>query len=263
VKSRFGLDVDFEHRSFEDAPAGVVEFYKENHREQTFALASAKVARFAGLSERRMTIWDALLELEDLVDESDPDIELGQLDHALQTAESARAAQAPEWLVLTALVHDLGKVLCLFGEPQWAVVGDTFPLGCAFSDQVVFHEFFSENTDSGEERYMSATGVYEPGCGLDAVTMSWGHDEYLARVLFGRLPDEALYVIRYHSFYAAHTHGAYQELFNDRDRRLMPWVRRFQAFDLYSKQPDAPERGELLPIYRELLARWLPDPLDW
>ena len=177
--------------------------------------------------------------------------------------EAARAAGAPEWLVLTALVHDLGKVLCLFGEPQWAVVGDTFPLGCAFSEEVVFHEFFSENPDSREARFQSATGVYEPGCGLDAVTMSWGHDEYLARVLSGSLPQEALYVIRYHSFYAAHTHGAYQELFDDRDRELMPWVRRFQAFDLYSKRPDAPAREALFSTYRDLMERWLPDPLDW
>lgn len=251
------------HRSFEDAPARVVEFYKENHREQTFAVAGAKSARFGGLGERKMSAWDALLELDELVDESDPDIELGQLDHALQTAEAARVAAAPEWLVLTALVHDLGKVLCLLGEPQWAVVGDTFPLGCAFREEVVFHELFSENPDNSEPRYAGATGVYEPGCGLDAVTMSWGHDEYLARVLEGRLPPEALYVIRYHSFYAAHTHGAYQELFDERDRELMPWVRRFQAFDLYSKAPDAPERGTLLPNYRELLERWLPDQLDW
>jgi hypothetical protein len=39
---------------------------------------------------------------------------------------------------LTGLIHDLGKILAHpeFGsEPQWAVVGDTFPVGCAFSDK--------------------------------------------------------------------------------------------------------------------------------
>ena len=250
-------------RSFEGAPERVVAFYRDNHREQTHAVARAKADRFAALNERRMSAWDALMELDEFVDESDPDTEMGQLDHALQTAEAARAAEEPEWLVFTALVHDLGKVLCLFGEPQWAVVGDTFPLGCAFSERVVFAEFFSENPDSSDERFTTPTGIYEPGCGLDAVTMSWGHDEYLARVLAGRLPEEALYVIRYHSFYAAHSHGAYEELFDERDRALMPWVRRFQAFDLYSKRPDAPKREELLPRYQELFARWLPDPLDW
>ncbi|MCH2104584.1 MAG: inositol oxygenase [Planctomycetes bacterium] len=251
------------HRSYDDAPAHVVEFYRENHREQTFEVASAKAAHFKALALREMSAWDALLELDELVDESDPDTELGQLDHALQTAEAARAASAPEWLIVTALIHDLGKVLCTFGEPMWAVVGDTFPVGCAFREEVVFHELFSENPDTHDERYSSVTGVYELGCGLDAVTMSWGHDEYLASVLADQLPEEALYVIRYHSFYAAHTHGAYRELFNERDHALMPWVRRFQAFDLYSKLPDAPERDALLPVYRELLQRWLPAPLAW
>lgn len=254
---------DQRFRSYGEAPERVVAFYRENHREQTHAVARAKADRFAGLNERRMNAWDALMELDELVDESDPDIELGQLDHALQTAEAARAAGEPEWLVLTALVHDLGKVLCLLGEPQWAVVGDTFPLGCAFSELVVFAEFFEENPDSRDERFRTPTGIYEPGCGLDAVTMSWGHDEYLSRVLAGRLPEEALYVIRYHSFYAAHSHGAYEELFNDRDRKLMPWVRRLQAFDLYSKRPDAPSREDVLPSYRELISQWLPDSLDW
>ena len=46
-------------------------------------------------------------------------------------------------------MHDLGKVLCLYGEPQWAVVGDTFPVGCEYSDQIVFPEFFATNPDSG------------------------------------------------------------------------------------------------------------------
>lgn len=30
---------------------------------------------------------------------------------------------------------------------QHFVVGDTFPLGCAFSDSIVFPEFFKENPD--------------------------------------------------------------------------------------------------------------------
>jgi inositol oxygenase len=252
-----------EHRAYEEAPLHVVEFYRENHREQTYATALSKAEEFGALDRRCMSALEALMELDELVDESDPDIELGQLDHALQTAEAARAAGEPEWLVLTALVHDLGKVLCLFGEPQWAVVGDTFPLGCAFSEEVVFSKFFNANPDSLDESFMTPAGIYEPGCGLGAVTMSWGHDEYLARVLKEHLPPQALYVVRYHSFYSGHSADAYSHLFDERDRAMMPWVRRFQALDLYSKSPDAPPRGQLLDRYRELLERWLPGALKW
>ena len=49
-------------------------------------------------------------------------------------------------------------------------------------------------------------GMYSPNCGLDRCLMSWGHDEYLYRVSdliipACTLPDEGLYIIRYHSFY--------------------------------------------------------------
>ena len=52
-----------------------------------------------------------------------------------------------DWLQLTGLIHDIGKLLALWGEPQWAAVGDTFPVGCAFSDKCVFHEQFQSNPD--------------------------------------------------------------------------------------------------------------------
>jgi len=45
-------------------------------------------------------------------------------------------------MVLAGFIHDPGKVLCLYGEPQLAVVGDTFPVGCAWSDKIVFPEYF-------------------------------------------------------------------------------------------------------------------------
>ena len=92
-------------------------------------------------NKRQMSIWDALDYLNTLVDDSDPDIELDQLQHLLQTSEAIRRDGHPDWFVLTGLLHDLGKVLCLFGEPQWAVVGDTFPVGCSFSSKIVYPDF--------------------------------------------------------------------------------------------------------------------------
>ena len=77
---------------------------------------------------------------------------LTQIEHLMQTAEAIRADGHPRWFILTGLIHDLGKILCLFGEPQWAVVGDTFPVGCRYSDQIVFPEFFRDNPDSPGRR---------------------------------------------------------------------------------------------------------------
>ena len=62
-----------------------------------------------------------------MVDDSDPDTDLTQIEHLLQTSEAMRRDGQPRWMVLVGFIHDLGKCLCLYGEPQWGVVGDTFP----------------------------------------------------------------------------------------------------------------------------------------
>jgi inositol oxygenase len=244
-----------------EARACVKEFYRLNHRHQTLAFVLAKKAEYLTLNRRTMTVWEALEYLDTLVDDSDPDLDLTQIDHALQTAESIRRANQPRWFIVTGLIHDLGKILCLWGEPQWAVVGDTFPVGCAFSDKIVYPEFFDDNPDRHHPVYSTRNGIYEPGCGLDAVNLSWGHDEYLYHVVKDRLQDEALYMIRYHSFYAAHREGDYQHLMTDRDREMFRWVRAFNRYDLYSKGDGKPDAKALRPYYEELIAEFFPQPL--
>jgi inositol oxygenase len=243
------------------ARASVHELYRQNHRNQTVEFVRAQKRKYLTLDRRRMTAWEALELVETLVDDSDPDLELGQIEHALQTAEAIRADGHPRWFVVTGLLHDLGKVLCSFGEPQWAVVGDTFPVGCAFRPTVVLHELFALNPDARDPRYATPLGVYEAGCGLERVELSWGHDEYLYQVVKDRLPPAALYMIRYHSFYAAHREGDYGELMDARDRELFAWVRAFNPYDLYSKSPERPDRRALEPYYRELVAEFFPEPL--
>jgi inositol oxygenase len=241
----------------------VKEFYRLNHANQTYDFVRRKRREFLSLNRRRMGIWEAMEYLNTLVDDSDPDTDLSQIEHLLQSAEAARRDGQPRWFILTALIHDLGKILCLWGEPQWAVVGDTFPVGCAYSDKVVFPEFFVYNPDYQIPRYQTATGVYEEGCGLDQVLMSWGHDEYLYHVVRDYLPPEALYMVRYHSFYAAHRENAYQHLMNDRDRALFEWVRKFNPYDLYSKADQRPDLEKLEPFYRELIAEYFPAEVSW
>jgi inositol oxygenase len=246
-----------------DSPAreSVREFYQQNHRHQTLDFVRGKKREYLGLDRKTMTVWEALEFLDTLVDDSDPDLGLSQIQHALQTAEAIRAAGHPRWFIVTGLIHDLGKVLCLFGEPQWAVVGDTFPVGCAFSPRIVYPEFFAENPDSRVAAYQTRLGIYEQGCGLDAVHLSWGHDEYLYHVVKDRLPEEALFMIRYHSFYAAHQEGEYGFLMNEHDREMFRWVRAFNPYDLYSKSEVPPDRRALEPYYRDLVAEFFPDRL--
>lgn len=241
----------------------VADFYRDNHRQQTLAFARGKRDEYASGDRANWTIREAAEQLDTLVDDSDPDTALSQLQHLMQTGEALRRDGQPRWLQLTGFIHDLGKVLCLFGEPQWAVVGDTFPLGCRFSDRIVYPECFADNPDALEPRYQSRLGIYGQGCGLDAVTMSWGHDEYLWMVVGDRLPLEAQYVIRYHSFYAAHTEDEYDYLMNESDRAMFDWVRRFQPYDLYSKGEAPPDVDALWPYYEGLIEEFLPGRFAW
>ena len=260
-----GLEEDEENfRNYKDeVRPEVKEFYRLNHRYQTLEFATQKKGAFLRFDRRKMSVWEAIEFLNELVDDSDPDIELPQIEHILQTAEAIRKDGHPRWFILTGLIHDLGKILCLFGEEQWAVVGDTFPLGCKFSEKIVFHEFFKDNPDSNHPEYSTELGIYEEGCGLDKVTMSWGHDEYLYHVVKDYLPEPALYMIRYHSFYPGHKEGQYTRLMSQHDIEMFSWVRAFNPYDLYTKSEERVDVKALKPFYNDLIDEFLPGKLSW
>lgn len=241
----------------------VKEFYRLNHVNQTYDFALAKRAQYGGLNHREMGVWEAMEYLNELVDDSDPDTDATQIEHLLQTSEAMRADGRPRWMILTGAMHDLGKILCLWGEPQWAVVGDTYPLGCRFSDKIVFSEFFADNPDAADPVMSTEYGRYAPNCGLDNVVMSWGHDEYIYRVTKDFLPLEAQYMLRYHSFYPWHREGAYQHLLDDQDRDMLRWVLDFNRYDLYTKTDVRPDPEALKPYYQELIAEFFPATIRW
>lgn len=239
----------------------VKEFYRLNHTYQTYDFVVEKENEFLKFDKKEMSVWDAIDFLNTLVDDSDPDTDLDQFQHLLQTSEAIRQDGHPDWFVLTGLMHDLGKVLCLFGEPQWAVVGDTFPTGCKHSDKIVYPEFFDANPDSTNPEYNTKFGIYSENCGLDNVKMSWGHDEYIYQIMKDHLPEEALYMLRYHSFYSQHREGAYDHLMSEHDHKMFEWVNKFNPYDLYSKVPVPPDAKALKPYYEDLVAKYLPSTL--
>jgi inositol oxygenase len=253
-----------EFRNYDaEANPGVAEFYRLNHQNQTVDFVLQKEKEFLSLDRGKRSIWEAADYLNTLVDDSDPDTDLTQIEHLLQTSEAIRRDGHPRWMVLTGLVHDLGKVLCLYGEPQWAVVGDTFPVGCAWSDEIVFRNYFAANPDRDIPEYQTKYGIYEPNCGLDNVHLSWGHDEYIYNVAKPYLPEPALYMLRYHSFYPAHKHGAYKHLMTAHDEEMFDWVHKFNPYDLYSKGAAKPNFKELKPYYDDLIGEYFPEKIDW
>jgi inositol oxygenase len=259
------------------AQPGVAEFYRLNHENQTVDYVLAKEREYFSLQKGKKTIWEAAEFLNTLVDDSDPDTDLTQIEHLLQTSEAMRGDDQPRWMILTGFLHDLGKCLCLYGEPQWGVVGDTFPVGCAWSEEIVYHEYFypaNEDPSTGTPRragnpdrnvleYQTKYGIYEPNCGLENVHLSFGHDGYIAEVMKPYLQIEALYMLRFHSFYPWHRQGAYDHLANEQDRAMLPWVLKFNQYDLYSKGHTKPDVKALKPYYDDLFAEFLPDKVAW
>ncbi|WRX26387.1 Inositol oxygenase - like 3 [Theobroma cacao] len=155
---------------------GVENFHRTNHINQTYDFV---------MDSYVYSISD---------DESDPDLDEPQIEHLLHTAEAIRKDYPEEdWLHLAGFVHDLGKVLLhpsFGGLPRWAVVGDTYPVGCAFDKSIVHHK--------------------------------------VAKVNNTTLPPAALFIIRYHSFYALHRSEAYKHLMSEEDIENLKWLQIFK-----------------------------------
>ncbi|KAL9109911.1 MAG: hypothetical protein Q9227_005434 [Pyrenula ochraceoflavens] len=261
--SRFDSEKDHnQFRQYEEACDRVKSFYREQHTKQTVAYNLKARVSAKSRSYAEMTIWEAMERLNTLIDESDPDTSLSQIEHLLQSAEAIRRDGKPRWMQLTGLIHDLGKLLFFFdAEGQWDVVGDTFPVGCAFDERIIYPGTFVNNPDASHEIYGTKNGIYTPGCGLDNVMLSWGHDEYLYHVVKDQstLPDEALAMIRYHSFYPWHSAGAYQWLMDGpggKDEKMLEAVKAFNPYDLYSKSDEVPKAEDLKPYYQELIGEY-------
>lgn len=248
----------------------VEEFYRVNHINQTLDFARKMKERYGKLEKAEMSIWECCELLNEFIDDSDPDLDEPQIEHLLQTAEAIRRDYPDEdWLHLTALIHDLGKVLLhptFGGEPQWCVVGDTFPLGCAFDESIVYSQHFEDNPDTKNQEVNTRLGIYEENCGLDKVTMSWGHDEYMYLVLKGnatKLPPAAHFIVRFHSFYALHRSKAYTYLMNDEDKEMLKWLLIFNKYDLYSKSKERINLEEVKPYYLSLIEKYFDGKLRW
>lgn len=260
--SKFDAEKDkTQFRQYENACDRVKIFYYEQHEKQTVAYNLKVRNAFHRNSRAKMTIWQAMEKLNSLIDESDPDTSLSQIEHLLQSAEAIRRDGKPDWFQLTGLIHDLGKLLFFYdARGQWDVVGDTFPVGCQFEDTIIYPGSFVENPDSYDPIYSTKYGIYSKGCGLDNIMLSWGHDEYLYHICKEQsmLPDEALAMIRYHSFYPWHSAGGYKWMMNEKDHEMFKAVKAFNPYDLYSKSDDVPNAMELKSYYMQLINTYFP-----
>ena len=255
--------------------SAVREHYRKMRTNQTVEYVERMHKKYLTF-DKPMTVWDAMEQLNGLIDVSDPDLELPNVQHLIQTAEGIRADDRPDWMQLVGLIHDLGKVMYLWGcdedgtsqNEQWGLVGDIFLVGCALPHTCVYPDLNPHNPDMADERYNSESGMYEQGCGIDNCLKAWGHDEYLYEVLqahpANRLPDEAMIMIRYHSFYPWHTGGSYTNLMRRSDQQYMELVRDFNRYDLYTKSDKIYSLAGIESYYQPIIDTHLgTSPIYW
>src|SRR5437762_10184845 len=96
-----------------EAPPVVQEFYRQNHANQTREFVQAKKREYLALNKRRLGIWEALEYLNTLVDDSDTDMNLSQIEHLMQTSEAIRRDGHPRWFIRrrTAGCHEAQALL--------------------------------------------------------------------------------------------------------------------------------------------------------
>jgi inositol oxygenase len=125
-----------------------------------------------------------------------------------------------------------------------------------------------ENPDFDHPIYSTENGIYEPGCGIENLILSFGHDEYLYQVLRHNTGHKLSYkyhnIIRFHSFYPWHTGKDYTHFMKPSDEIIMQDVLDFNQFDLYSKtDTEFVLTDEIRSYYENLLNEYFPEPLHW
>lgn len=261
-------------RDYSNVNQSVIDTYKEKHTNQTVYYSDKMIHKYCHNTSRKcikMTIWDALLLSNTIIDQSDPDIHIEQIHHCFQVSEKLRQLYPDdEQLHLIGLIHDIGKILLLeqFGNlDQWSVVGDIYPVGCKFSKKIVYSEFFINNIDNYNSSYNNKYGIYRPNHGFKNMKFCWSHDEYLYNVLNSnkncKLDPKYLNIIRYHSFYAFHKDNAYEYLADEQDMKLKPFLRIFSECDLYTKCDQKMDIGDLEMYYKTLIDKYLGGDFYW
>ncbi|ETE65018.1 Inositol oxygenase, partial [Ophiophagus hannah] len=155
-----------------------------------------------------------------------------------------------DWFHLVGLLHDLGKILALSGEPQAWPMPDVPPAG-------------GPPDPSPSSQCQTKYGMYQPHCGLENVLMSWGHDEYMYQVMKKNkfaLPEES-----------PPRWWPQEELGDPWGKMLAsPWLikscseeTQHHKFDLYTKCEQLPDPQQLKPYYECLIAKYCPGQLDW
>jgi len=153
-----------------------------------------------------------------------------------KTAEFARMEGHPDWAILLALIHELGRVVSCIETPpsednqkyDWTFAIRSRVLGCAPPSRTNFAEF--RNLDPDLSNAQSKIGIYQEHCGMENLFLSWTGPEYMYFMLKhngASLPEEAFGVLRLFPLGDWHTHDEYLYFSSKVDNDMKDFVLEF------------------------------------
>ena len=124
----------FRNYTDSERQATVERTYAEQHMKQTFEFVQKQKAKHLVFNKGKMSIWEAVEMLNEVIDDTDPDSALPQWVHLVQTANAMREKHPKEdWFHLVGLLHDLGRRYSAACGGLIAVVSNLIGLLCGFA----------------------------------------------------------------------------------------------------------------------------------
>src|SRR5690606_35785829 len=95
----------FRNYNAPDVKTAVREHYRKMRKYQTYEYVQRMRQKYLTY-DKPLALWDAMEQVNILVDVSDPDLDLPNVQHLIQSAEAIRADNRPDWMQLVGLIHD-------------------------------------------------------------------------------------------------------------------------------------------------------------
>jgi predicted HD phosphohydrolase len=203
----------------------------ERHRQQTNEDVQALKAKYESPILGKFRVWDLIEQLSLCIDPSDNRLGVAsQYVHVCQILQvMERDDVLDETMLLTALLHDLGKLALLAGEAPENVVCFTEPV---------------------EER--------EAEAGLDNVLFQFGHDEIAYSRIKDHVPPHVAWLVRYHSMYV----GKAEKYMSPQDREYaQQYLAKFSRYDHGTKSTAFRPTEMTLERHRDFVESRFPNPI--
>ena len=204
---------------------------EERHRRQTKEDVRALKAKYESAILGKFRVWDLIEKLSLCIDPTDNQLGVtSQYLHVCQIVQvMERDDELDETMLLTALLHDLGKVALLAGEAPENVLCFTEPV---------------------EER--------EPEAGLDNVLFQFGHDEIAYSRIKDHVPPHVAWLVRYHSMLV----GKAEKYMSRQDREYaQKYLTKFSRYDHGTKSTAFLPTEMTLERHRDFIESRFPHPI--